>query len=79
MGSSAAWQIDCQPRQAVCETWAVIPCCSGVSDGGSGVITITDLTATRASGTFSFNLDANPAGGATGAKVVTDGAFNVIF
>jgi len=50
-----------------------------VFDGGSGLITITEQTATRASGSFSFNLIANPIGGATGAKVVTNGTFNVTF
>jgi hypothetical protein len=80
MGSHAGLTIDCQPHPVLlCKTWGVAPCCGGSFDGGSGLITISDLTATRGSGTFSFNLVADPAGGATGAKVVTDGAFNVTF
>jgi hypothetical protein len=79
MGSSAGLSTDCQPvRRTVCKTWGVAPCCGGSLDGGSGLITITELTAARASGTFSFNLVAN-LGGATGVKVVTNGAFNVTF
>jgi hypothetical protein len=80
MGSSAALSIDCQPHPVLlCKAWGVAPCCGGAFDGGSGLITIADLTATRASGSFSFSLIAAPSGGATGTKVVTDGAFDVIF
>ena len=44
----------------------------------SGSITLTTLTATRAVGTFTFNAAAL-AGGATGTKAVTSGAFDVTF
>jgi hypothetical protein len=43
---------------------------------GSGTINLATLTAKAASGTFSFTAPAN-ANGATGTKVVTNGAFNV--
>ena len=46
--------------------------------GGSGTITLTDLTTTGATGTFSFTaVTANAA--ATGTHAVTSGAFNVTF
>ena len=46
--------------------------------GGTGSITLTTLTSNRAAGTFTFT--AKPlAGGATGDKVVTQGAFDVTF
>lgn len=45
---------------------------------GSGTLTVASFSATGASGTFSFT--ALPTGaGATGSKVVTNGAFNVTF
>ncbi len=46
--------------------------------GGSGTITVTTLTATRVSGTFSFVAPAL-SGGATGSKTVTNGSFDVEF
>jgi len=45
--------------------------------GGSGTITLTTLTATRTSGTFSFDLIAVPP--ATGTKSITNGVFNLTF
>jgi hypothetical protein len=46
--------------------------------GGSGTITLTDLTTTGATGTFAFT--AVPANAATaGTRAVTSGAFNVTF
>jgi hypothetical protein len=45
--------------------------------GGSGMITLTILTATGTSGTFSFNLIAVPP--ATGTKTITNGVFNITF
>lgn len=44
--------------------------------GGSGSVTITELTATRARGTFEFTLVPSDAG-AVGNRVVTDGEFDV--
>ena len=44
---------------------------------GNGAITITTVTATGASGTFAFNLVAEPP--ATGTKTITNGVFNVTF
>ena len=44
---------------------------------GSGTITVTTLSATGASGTFSFNLVADAP--ATGTKTITNGAFNITF
>jgi hypothetical protein len=45
--------------------------------GGSGTITLTTLTATGTSGTFSFDLIAVPPG--TGTKSITNGVFNLTF
>jgi hypothetical protein len=45
--------------------------------GGSGTITLTVLTATGTSGTFSFNLIAVPP--AAGTKTITNGVFNITF
>lgn len=78
MGSSAGLRTGCQPRPLTsCRTWVVAP--GGAVGGGSGLVTITDLTATRASGILSLNLVANQVTGATGTKVVSDGTFNVAF
>ena len=79
MGSSASLNIGCQPRPGPCPSWFVAPCCGQRDGNGSGTIAITNLTRTRASGTFSFNLVAVRVSGATGAKVVTNGRFNVRF
>jgi hypothetical protein len=46
---------------------------------GSGTITVNSLTSTAASGTFSFSLVAVGGSGATGTKLITEGAFNVSF
>lgn len=47
--------------------------------GGSGTITVTTVSATGASGTFSGTLVAQPGSGAAGNKVITNGQFNVTF
>lgn len=47
--------------------------------GGDGTITITSLTSTGASGTFSFTMVPLPNTSATGTKTITDGVFNVTF
>ena len=78
MGSSASLNLGCQ-RPGSCPAWIVAPCCGQPGGNGSGTIVITDMTATSASGTFSFDLVANSGTGATGARVVTNGRFNVIF
>jgi hypothetical protein len=46
---------------------------------GSGSVTITSLTSTSASGTFSLTLAPTPGSGATGNKVLANGVFNVTF
>jgi hypothetical protein len=46
---------------------------------GSGSITLASLTATRATGTFSFTAEAVAGTGASGPRVVTDGTFSVTF
>lgn len=46
---------------------------------GSGSVTISTLTATGATGTFTGTLVAQAGSGATGNKVVTDGTFNLTF
>ncbi len=48
-------------------------------NGGTGTITVSTLTASGASGTFSFTGQALPGTGATGTVTVTDGKFNVTF
>lgn len=47
--------------------------------GGSGTVNLTTLSATHATGTFSFTGIASTATGATGNKVVSNGAFDVSF
>jgi len=47
--------------------------------GGNGTLTITTLTATGATGSFTFNGIASPGTPATGTRAVTNGAFNVSF
>ena len=46
---------------------------------GSGTVTISTLTATSASGTFSFVMTAQAGTVATGTRTVTGGAFSVNF
>lgn len=60
--------------------------CSGLTGywlasiaGGSGSITVTSITATGASGTFSGTLLPQPGSGATGNKVIERGEFTVTF
>ncbi len=48
-------------------------------NGGTGTITVSTLTASGASGTFSFTGQAIPGTGATGTATVTNGKFNVAF
>jgi hypothetical protein len=79
MGSSAALSLGCQPHPGSCPAWYVAPCCGQIDGNGNGSITVSELTVSRASGRFSFNLIANSVTGATGAKVVTNGVFNVTF
>jgi hypothetical protein len=45
--------------------------------GGGGMITLTTLTATGVSGTFSFEMA--PQAPATGTKSITNGVFNITF
>ena len=79
LGSSASLNSGCQSHLGPCSTWFVSPCCGQPDGNGSGTVVITDLTGTRASGTFSFNFVANRGTGATGARFVTNGSFNVRF
>jgi hypothetical protein len=46
--------------------------------GGSGAVTVSTLTSTSASGTFSVTL-ASAVGMPTDTKVVTNGVFNLLF
>ena len=55
------------------QSWAAF------SSTGSGSVTITSLTASRAVGTFSFTMLPNAQSGASGTKTVTNGAFDVTF
>lgn len=52
---------------------------AGGALGGNGTITLSTLTATGASGEFSFTAVPLGTSGATGNKVVTEGKFNVTF
>jgi Big-like domain-containing protein len=47
--------------------------------GGGGTITVSSVTATSASGTFSLTMAAERGTAATGTKTVTNGVFNVVF
>jgi hypothetical protein len=51
---------------------------SPVAAGSSGTVTVTSVSATGARGTFSMTM-VPLSGGATGNKVVTNGAFDVTF
>jgi hypothetical protein len=51
---------------------------SGTPDS-SGTLTLTGISATGATGTFSFTAVATSGTGAAGTKVVTNGGFNVTF
>jgi hypothetical protein len=68
--TTAGLYSDCRPRAEGCKLWL---------DNRSGLIVVTDVTATHASGTFSFNLVSFPSSGATGTKVVSGGTFDVFF
>ena len=46
---------------------------------GSGSVTLTTLTATRAAGTFTFTAPALTAGSSPSTRVVTSGVFDVTF
>ena len=46
---------------------------------GTGTVTVTTLSATGASGTFTFFAPATTTGGNTGNRNVTDGKFDVTF
>jgi hypothetical protein len=69
MVSWARLNLECQHHPGPCPAWF----------DRSGTITFTSITGTSASGTFSFDLIANTLTGATGAKAVTNGRFNVTF
>jgi hypothetical protein len=47
--------------------------------GGSGTVVVTAVSATRATGTFSFVAPADASTGATGTVRVTNAAFDVTF
>ncbi len=47
--------------------------------GGTGTVTVTELNANGAKGTFSFTGIASPGTSATGTKAVTNGSFDVEF
>jgi hypothetical protein len=50
---------------------------AGGASGGTGTVTFTTLTATKLTGTFSFDMVAGP--NATGTKTVKNGAFDLTF
>jgi uncharacterized protein DUF6252 len=47
--------------------------------GGTGSITVTAISSTQATGSFTFSAPATVGSGATGTKVVTNGVFTVVF
>ena len=49
------------------------------SVGGSGTVTVSSLSATRATGSFSFIAAPATGSGAVGTKTVTNGVFDVTF
>ena len=51
----------------------------GASFGGTGSVTISELTATNVSGSFAFTAVPLAGTAATSNKVVTEGSFNVKF
>jgi hypothetical protein len=55
------------------DAWVDSPAAGTGSDGDSGTVTLATLTATGASGTFSFRASVVP------FTVVTNGVFNVTF
>ena len=78
--STAALTRNCQPHPALyCLTWFVAPCCGQPDGNGLGNVTVTRLSPTGASGSFSLDLVPNSSTGASGAKTVRDGAFTATF
>jgi len=52
-------------------------CWNGTFAGSSGSVTVTSITATRMTGTFTFTLQPGGAGAATAPLTVTNGTFDV--
>jgi hypothetical protein len=60
------------------QTGSAIATWTTAVQNGTGTLTLTTLTATRAVGTFAFNMQAAPGTGATGNKLVTFGTFDIV-
>ena len=76
LGSAISFGVMTTTGSTVIGSWAA------AGQSGSGALTITSLTSSGASGTFSFSAPPAPAGSggqATGTKVVTNGSFTARF
>ena len=76
LGSAISFNVITTTGSTVIGSWAA------AGQFGSGTLTITSLTSSGASGTFSFSAPPAPAGSggqATGTKVVTNGIFTARF
>lgn len=67
-GSAATYS---ETTNSISQSWLC------ASTQGSGTVTLSQLSATKAVGTFTFIAPANTISGATGTKAVTAGSFNI--
>ncbi len=73
-GVLASVQVGAPPGQPVT---GPLCCWNGTFAGSSGSVTVTTLTATRMTGSFTFNLQPGGAGAATAPLTVANGTFDV--
>lgn len=59
--------------------WQALAMGTQLGGVGSGSVTVTTLNSERVAGTFEFTAPAAQSSGATGTRVVTNGAFNIRF
>jgi len=76
--STAGLNLNCHGRGS-CPAWNVVPCCGQPDGNGSGIVTVSRLSPTAASGSFSLSMVPNTVTGASGVKTVTNGSFGVTF
>jgi hypothetical protein len=77
--SSAVLTRTCQPHPGSCLAWFVSPCCGQPDGNGSGNVTVTRVSPTEVSGSFSLDLVPNSSTGASGVKAVRNGVFTAMF
>jgi Family of unknown function (DUF6252) len=77
--STAVLTRNCQPHPGSCLAWFVSPCCGQRDGNGSGNVTVTHLSPTGVSGSFSLDLVPNSSTGASGVKAVRNGVFTAMF